>query len=148
MIFLIDNSVYKKKSNLNLYRVLKRHNLSFVKISSIEKLEYYLKKYNPKKFILSGSPIMFSERDYYRHIEYFFLNYFVLKNFSGKIPIFGICFGAQFINLYFGGELEKLESKFCMDLNIEDKKLFFCLNYKIKKLSKYFRVNYYIPKLE
>lgn len=137
MIFVIDNSVYKKDSNYKLYDTLDKYHVKFLIIKTIQQLIDYMKLCKPTYFILSGSPLMFSRTDMIQFKEQFELNKFILDSFIGNVPILGICFGAQFIISYFRGQLYKLEEKFCGFW--DNTKLYFCLNYLIHKLPNGFK---------
>lgn len=132
MIFVIDNSIYKKNANHDLYKTLKRYDIKFLIIKNVRKLIEYLKDYKPTYFILSGSPLMFSETDIFVYREQFRLNALIIYLFAKQIPILGICFGAEFIISYFGGKLEKLKEEYCGFWRNTD--LYFCTNYIIKDL--------------
>ena len=126
MIFVIKNTIDDKHTKYfkKLIRFLQSIKIKYCISSSYEELLLNLEVYIPSGFILSGSPIMFTKKDYERYENYFTMNIYILENFSLKIPIFGICFGAQLISLWFGGKLKKIEF-FCeTKLNYH-----FCLHY-------------------
>lgn len=134
MLFLIDNTIDPKnrKYFTELIDFLEKlNNFRYISISNEEMLEYYSSLFEPSCFILSGSPLQFIETDINEYAEQFDLNLNIIKKYGTKIPILGICFGAQLINLHFGGELVRIEKTICKDIE----RYRFCLNYLISKLG-------------
>lgn len=76
--------------------------------------------------ILSGSPIMLNDSS---NVEDYICNLYCLKHLS-HIPILGICFGCQLINLYFGGNLYDMSEVKCSQMHIETHNV----NNKINKI--------------
>lgn len=66
--------------------------------------------------IMSGSPIMLDESS---NVEDYICNLYCLKHLN--IPILGICFGCQLINVYFGGNLYDMSEVKCIKMKIESK---------------------------
>ena len=148
MLIIIDNSVYLPKSNSNLYKFLKSNRLPFVKVKNFDELNVCLDKNIPTKFVLTGSPLMFHKKHFETYKSVFDLNVYILEKFGNRIPIYGICFGAQLITLFYGGVLEKLEKEFSKTIpGRGDRKYFFCLNYRIRRLPKRFKTEFKIREL-
>ncbi|MDP4039287.1 MAG: gamma-glutamyl-gamma-aminobutyrate hydrolase family protein [Candidatus Pacearchaeota archaeon] len=92
------------------------HGFTLIPISNvIEDMEGHLKKLNIRGVILSGgndvNPKVYGEKEAgeYSNERDFTerrLIDFVIKN---KLPLLGECRGMQFINVYFGGKLRKIE---------------------------------------
>lgn len=149
MLFVIDNSVFLPQSNYHLFHSLDMSKIPYVKIKNKKQLTENLKNYKPNRFILSGSPIMFTKKEYNTYEDIFELNFDILEKYKNIIPIIGICFGAQLINIYYGGKLKKLQKEFCQTVSLNNgDRLFFCLNYTIKgNLSEIFENIYEIDNL-
>lgn len=86
-------------------------------------------------FILSGSPVHIPHMSK----EQMNLNTLVLASHK---PVFGICFGSQFICTYFGGTIEEMPRFVCSSRVIRDQsdnELFsarFCARYRIEQIPK------------
>lgn len=68
--------------------------------------------------IMSGSPIMLNDTS---NVEDYICNLYCLKNLI-DIPILGICFGCQLINVFFGGTLYDMSEVKCEKMHIETTK--------------------------
>ena len=79
--------------------------LPFVIPNNIKKTKIYLDKIKPDGIILSSGGDS-KKRDQRRKIENYLINYYLKKN----KPILGLCRGAQAINLFFGGNILKVEN--------------------------------------
>ena len=96
------------RDNLDVRFISLIEKLGFVPIlipTKIKKIELYLNKISPDGVILSpgGNPL---ENNIRRKNEYKIIKYSIKK----KIPILGICRGAQVINLFFNGKLKKINN--------------------------------------
>ncbi len=92
--------------------------------------------------LISGSPLMVTKDSLRHNIGQFVLNSLCIMSYD--VPIMGICFGCQLLNVMFGGKLIKLKSHFCQDstVNMSDKDILgrFCLRYVIKDVSPNFEI--------
>ena len=92
--------------------------------------------------ILSGSPLMITEEHIRAHKDQFALNITCIRRYN--VPVMAICFGAQLINVLFGGTLLELASPFCGDniVNQEDMNFTarFCLHYVLEEVPSCFRI--------
>jgi imidazoleglycerol phosphate synthase glutamine amidotransferase subunit HisH len=127
MIYIIDNTIGPKKCFKKLIESVGMYTENYYICNDFQKLKYLLSKVEPSGFILSGSQLMLTERDYIEYKDFFDMNFYILEHYSHK-PILGICFGAQIITTFFGGKLQKLERKLCK--TVED--YYFCLTYILK----------------
>lgn len=102
--------------------------------------------------IISGSPLMVTQGSFVPYLDQFILN--VSAILQCNVPIIGICFGCQLINVMFGGTLKKLRQPFCKDTNMMpyNTNVRFCLSYVIKEVSPDFKVlghamvrNHFVP---
>jgi anthranilate/para-aminobenzoate synthase component II len=123
MIVVIDNTRNQKVKMFfpKLINYLNKHNINHCviqgNINGLDELKKTLKnkKVVIKGIIMSGSPIMLNESS---NVEDYICNLYCLKNLS-DIPILGICFGCQLINVYFGGSLYDMSEVKCIKMHIE-----------------------------
>ena len=66
----------------------------YCEIHPFNKIDFDISSY--KAIIMSGSPFSVRSKDAL-HID--------LKNFKGKIPILGVCYGAQYLAHFNGGKV-------------------------------------------
>lgn len=141
VIVLIDNSMKQRvkmflpkltkyldsKSDKTTYKVVKGD------ACGLKELKKIIQEMNIDGVIMSGSPLMPTKDT---HIEDYVCNLYCLKHLT-QVPIFGICFGCQLINLFFGGKLIDLGKVTCQRMkvaslvkDIEDiKEAKFCARY-------------------
>jgi anthranilate/para-aminobenzoate synthase component II len=123
MIVVIDNTRNQKVQMFfpKLIKYLNKNDIDHCiiegDINGLNELKKILKKKNVivSGIILSGSPIMLNESS---NVEDYICNLYCLKNLI-NIPILGICFGCQLINVYFGGNLYDLHEVKCLKMHIE-----------------------------
>jgi anthranilate/para-aminobenzoate synthase component II len=159
-ILIVDNS-YNQSVKMffpKLIRYLDDTKVSYVIVKGdkcgLQELKKILKakSIDVGGIILTGSPLMLSVASKDDYIT----NIYCLKNLS-NVPILGICFGCQLINMYYGGELVDLGKVYCetfevFDMNTEGKgtrtaatqektlKAKFCCRYLPSKVPKSFVV--------
>ena len=68
-----------------------------------------------KGVILTGSQLMISQMSHEDYVDVFTMNLVAVTVCGMKwgIPVFGICFGCQFIYTFFGGSLRRLPKPTC-----------------------------------
>ena len=79
----------RKIRKLGVYSELRPHTVTFEEVEALQ----------PKAIILSGGPYHIHDEHRYRVDE---------SIYSSGIPLLGICYGAQLITDYFGGEVERV----------------------------------------
>lgn len=153
ILFLIDNTVCGINQNLHrLLHYLHTRGTPYLRIRTLEDLLNAEKEYTPNACILSGSSLMFTKRDIDRYQDKFILNLEILKKYHKKIPIMGICFGAQLITLYCsGGKLERLSKQMCKSIPVLTStgvvKFYVCLHYVMRKVPRNFFVRVHTPEI-
>lgn len=143
MLVIIDNTVNQSVAMYLplLLKYLTNKQVPFVVCKTLSQLQ----SLNVKKisgFILSGSPLMVTTKDFTDNLDQFILNMYVLMNFH-DLPILGICFGYQIITKMFGGSLQKLKTPFCDENEIRFRKgklqARFCCSYIMQDIPKAFK---------
>lgn len=123
MIVVVDNTRNQKVKMYfpKLIKYLDTHTTEYVIINGDINGLHDLKKLVTKEedaikgIILSGGPIMLNESS---NIDDYVCNLYCLKHMT-NIPILGICFGCQLINMVFGGSLYDMLEVKCVKMNIE-----------------------------
>lgn len=119
MLLVVDNTISKKHANFlpKLLAALQQYDVDYTLVSNKHDLDVVEKKNVPiTGIILSGSPHMVNTQSFMSDIECFMLNSRVLLSYD--VPVLGICFGCQFINVLYGGTLEKLPELMCKDMHM------------------------------
>jgi anthranilate/para-aminobenzoate synthase component II len=104
MILVVNNTLGKELSVNCIIQYLKAHKYPYKVVKSIRDIDA-IKTNSIHGIILSGSPIMIEEC-FSGHPEFFFTNIHALLVFP-NVPVLGICFGCQLINVLWGGTLQK-----------------------------------------
>lgn len=123
MIIVVDNTRNQKVKMYfpKLINFLESNKTSYVIVNGdIDGLKELKKLLNKKQgaikgIVLSGGPIMLDETS---NIDDYICNLYCLKHLI-HIPILGICFGCQLINMVFGGNLYDMLEVKCVKMNIE-----------------------------
>lgn len=122
MIVVIDNTRNQKVKMFlpKLINYLRKNNIVHTvvdgDVDGLKKLKTLLqdKQKVVSGVILSGSPIMLNENS---NIEDYICNIYCIKHLN-NIPILGICFGCQIINVHFGGTLYDMQTVHCKRMHI------------------------------
>lgn len=109
MLLILDNRTRKddKFSYTNcIIEALKKYNIQYKIISKIQNIDNIIRKI--KGIIIGGSPTKLTKdpRGYLFNLHY------ISKL---KVPIYGICFGCQLLNLIYGGTLVDNGKLICKD---------------------------------
>lgn len=138
MILVVDNTQNSRGSYFaKVIRFLRERGVRYTVVQSLAGLAR-VDAAAVRGVILTGSPLMPTATDMGTHPEQFMLNIRALEDYG--VPVLGICFGCQFINLYFGGRMTRLRSLFCEDADVRVGKAMnlqarFCLNYLIAAVA-------------
>lgn len=141
MILIINNYIDNNRKP-KIVEYMKNKNKKYKIANSIEDID------NTKTvsgIILSGSPLMINKEDFIQDKEVLFKNAYAMYKFP-KAPVLGICFGCQFLNVFWGGELRKLKKNIstCLPITFHSSTIF---GKKIKLKTQDFKFNCaYVPK--
>jgi anthranilate/para-aminobenzoate synthase component II len=122
MLIIIDNTQKQRKKMFlpKLIDILNKSKNNYKIVpgdtSGLEDFKKIVmnKNNNVKGIIFSGSPIMLNENS---NVEDYVCNLYCLKNYD-NIPILGICFGCQLINVFFGGNLYDIKEVYCKQMKV------------------------------
>lgn len=122
MIVVIDNTKNQKVKMFfpKLIKYLNDNNIKHCIVegntSGMNELKNIVnnRKINLDGVIMSGSPIMLDELS---NVEEYVCNLYCLKHLT-NIPILGICFGCQLINVFFGGTLHDMSEVKCTKMHV------------------------------
>jgi anthranilate/para-aminobenzoate synthase component II len=117
MILVVDNTADQSIAMYlpKLLSYLRQRGYQYRVVRSIDDMKHIM---NVQGIILSGSPIMVTEKDFIDNNDVFFTNVHAIHVKHG-VPILGICFGCQFLNVLWGGDLHKLRSTLCKTVPVE-----------------------------
>ena len=107
MLLLLDNSISKcdKLSYINLIvKTLQKYKIDYIKINKIQNIDNIIDKI--KGIIISGSGIKLSKLSKQSKKENLYkcsFNFYYINKLN--VPIYGICFGCQLLNILYDGEL-------------------------------------------
>lgn len=147
MIVVVDNTlqdtgvmaVYLPK--LVQYLVSKKQ--EYIVVTNV--LEFQKVQNKASGIVLSGSPIMIKDLKQKRYAEVLMLNSLaVMTANTHGVPVYGICFGCQFIHHMFGGKLSKLPETVCRNALVSTSRgplnAHFCCRYVLQEPASSFRV--------
>lgn len=109
MQLIIDNSVgkYDKLSYVKLIiKVLREYNIKYKRVNKIINIDKIKSKI--KGIIITGSSLKLSK---YKNIYNIIFNLYYINEI--RVPIYGVCYGCQLLNLIYGGELNDNKEYIC-----------------------------------
>lgn len=132
MLVVVDNTTSTQKQFLTkLLAYLDVIGEDYEVVRSFEELQK-LPKNQISRYILSGSSQNIQDMTMYQYA----MNLAAIKH---GVPVLGICFGAQFLQVLYGGLLKDLGRIYCKNMNVTSsshlKKAKFCNQYTIEKLA-------------
>lgn len=130
-MILIINNYRDKKFTPKIIEYMENTNKKYKFVNSIEEIN---KAKNVSGIILSGSPLMVNEKDFIENKEVFFTNIYAIHKFP-KVPVLGICFGCQLLNVFYGGEVQKLRKNVSANIPVTFHSTIF--GKKIDSIQKY-----------
>lgn len=143
MILVVDNTLSQEKAMYFplLVATLKKLGAQYRVVSSLSEL-FDIQPRQVDGVILSGSPLMVTEKDINSHLKLIVLNTLCISLFD--VPIMGICFGCQLITSIYGGTLTRMRTSFCKDAMVRYGMTAlngrFCLQYIVRKPPKEFEI--------
>lgn len=116
MLLILDNST-KKDDPLSftkdIIKALKNYKIHYTVVNKIQNIDDIEKKING--IIITGSSLKLSKKENFE--KFSFIIYYLIKL---NVPVYGICFGCQFLNIIYGGTLKDNIKFICKDVNFSD----------------------------
>ena len=116
MLLILDNST-KKDDPLSftkdIIKVLKNYKIPCTVVNKIQNIDDIENKI--KGIIISGSSLKLSKKENFEKFS-FIIYYFIKLN----VPVYGICFGCQFLNVIYGGTLKNNIKFICKDIDFNN----------------------------
>jgi anthranilate/para-aminobenzoate synthase component II len=139
MILLIDNMHVSRPSRCirNLVQLFRQYKIDYRVIKTVEDYNE-IPKNIVRGIILSGSPMRITQKI---EIEKVAASIEAFTQFP-RVPIMGICFGLQLMNIVYGGTVKPFGRPVCRKIDIDEKcrRIFFCFNDVIDKVASGFNV--------
>ena len=112
MLLILDNSV-KKDDKLSftkdIIKALKNYKIPYTVVNKIQNIADIEKKI--KGIIITGSSLKLTKKENFE--KFSFIIYYLIKL---NVPVYGICFGCQFLNVIYGGTLKDNIKFICEDI--------------------------------
>jgi GMP synthase (glutamine-hydrolysing) len=117
MILILNNKISKddKLSYINkIKNALKKLNIPYISVSKIKNID--LSKIIG--IIITGSSIKLSKESQQGNFYRYVFNIYYLKKLN--VPVIGICFGCQLLNIIYGGTLVDNKKYICKNIVFDD----------------------------
>ena len=116
MLLILDNSV-KKDDPLSfttkIIKTLKKYKIPYKAVNKIQNIDDIENKI--KGIIITGSSLKLSKKEIFE--KFSFIIYYLIKL---NVPVYGICFGCQFLNVIYGGTLKNNIKFICKDIDFNN----------------------------
>ena len=137
MIIVVDNCRCPKKDNSNfnfnnLVKYLNDNKYKHCVVKTHSQFNKCMEKNKVTGLILTGSP-HFINQDSFKD---FSINLYAINTLIKKVPILGICYGAQLINILNGGKIYHMKKNIKGDFNVNITKNNTIFNIDLKKNEK------------
>ena len=116
MLLILDNST-KKDDTLSftkkIIKTIKNYKIPHIVVNKIQNIDDIEKKI--KGIIITGSSLKLSKKENFE--KFSFIIYYLMKL---NVPVYGICFGCQFLNVIYGGTLKDNKKFICKDIDFNN----------------------------
>jgi len=116
MLLILDNST-KKDDTLSftkkIIKTIKNYKIPYKVVNKIQNIDDIEKKI--KGIIITGSSLKLTKKEHFENFS--FIIYYLNKL---HVPVYGICFGCQFLNMIYGGTLKDNKKFICEDIDFSD----------------------------
>jgi len=116
MLLILDNSTKKDDSlsfTKKIIKTIKNYKIPNKVVNKIQNIDDIEKKI--KGIIITGSSLKLSKKEHFE--KFSFIIYYLNKL---HVPVYGICFGCQFLNVIYGGTLKDNKKFICEDIDFSD----------------------------
>ena len=114
MLLILDNSISTNDelSYIKLIiKLLKKYKIEYKKVNKIQNIDSIINKI--KGIIITGSSLKLSKISQKGNFNLYSFNLYYINKLN--VPVYGICFGCQLLNIIYGGKLKDNKKYLCND---------------------------------
>ena len=119
MLLILDNGISKDDKlsyTKNLIASLNNLKIDYIIVNKIQDIDHVKNKI--KGIIITGSSMKLSKLSKKGSFEKYSFNIYYMNKFD--VPVYGLCFGCQLLNIIYGGKLKDNIKYVCKDIDFQD----------------------------
>ena len=116
MILILDNGITKDDKlsyTKHVIESMKRYKIDYKLVNKIQNIDDIKDKI--KGIIITGSSMKLSKLSKKGSFDKYSFNIYYISRFN--VPIYGMCFGCQLLNIIYGGKLKDNKKYICKDID-------------------------------
>jgi len=116
MLLILDNGITKDDKlsyTKHIITAMKKYKIDYIVVNKIQNIDEFKNKI--KGIIITGSSLKLSKLSKKGNFEKYSFNIYYLSRFN--VPLYGMCFGCQLLNIIYGGELKDNKKYICKDID-------------------------------